>query len=394
MLIAYDIDDNIYFASNILDKKDYFYKCPACGEDVFLKYGNVKVPHFVHYNNVDHEWESESYEHRLMKLDVYDYFKEFFWVNNIELEKPIFINSDININKDENEDIIRNFLIPDIYIETNNGDKIAIECQCSIYSEDKINEKTNIYSRNGIYVIWIFHRKFTKKFSNGYKYLNIVPLNEVNSDLTSFNNIFYRKYYIYNDYKSINIKYNNNIELFINRIVNKLKELDIKDNDKNDDNCIVVDLHKHNVSINIMRGISNECNKYFKLKRMQYSSIIDGNRFTVIHDNQFKYFKNYNIIFSYVNMYLKDVNNINDNVNSNNDESDNNNEKFLKSAFIKKVDFEIYDKLKLNEKLFIIDSYLLNMQTIISKLEGKYDVDKILDNNFLSSTLKKHGDLF
>ena len=137
MLIGLINNKQIY-AEN-LSKKDRGknYICPRCKEKIILKYGDIKIPHFAHYSNpCDINEEPESKLHLNMKKYVYNYFKNKF--KSVELEKWL------------------NDQRADVYIITDTGKQIAIECQCSNITKENILKRTEKYTEKGIYTLWLF----------------------------------------------------------------------------------------------------------------------------------------------------------------------------------------------------------------------------------------------
>lgn len=215
-MMALDKDGNKYIANKDLERKEYFYICslPTCKQYVFLKKGDIKVAHFAHYTGVEHDWESESEEHYQMKNDIFEYFnlfKQAGWIKSIERELPIRL-------------VNGNYLTPDIYIETNNNEKIAVECQYSIYSPEKIKNKTREYSESDIYTLWIFYNRDEirkKHFKNAYNFLS--P--HFNADIIR-KECTIQKYYMYS--KTKNVLINGKWEsIEINDVFNYITSLEI-----------------------------------------------------------------------------------------------------------------------------------------------------------------------
>lgn len=190
MLTAYDKDGNKYVASKETERKDYKYICPVptCKLYMFIEKSDINAPHFVHYTKVVHDEEPEHTEHYEMIMNMYEYFKiskQFDWIKNLELGKPI-------------RTIDGSYLIPDIYIETDDDKKIAIECQYSVYPSERIKEKTQKYSNSGVYTLWIFHKELYLKrfFKNIYNFLS--PYFDVDILTKSYE---LQKFYFYDKYK-------------------------------------------------------------------------------------------------------------------------------------------------------------------------------------------------
>jgi hypothetical protein len=103
---AFDENNNYVFPSNAIKKNKY--KCIECGQDVFVKKGNIKKHHFAHYSNTNctyYEHPNESQIHKDAKYIMADLLKNkksiiFMWnsecccENWIELPTIIYKNGD------------------------------------------------------------------------------------------------------------------------------------------------------------------------------------------------------------------------------------------------------------------------------------------------------------
>lgn len=147
MLIAIDKNGMRYLSTDTttIHKEKGFYICQVCKQPIYLRLCLNKISHFAHYPD-DKEcsgaWESDTEIHSMMKQDVYNYFKRFSWVQKIEVEYPIDINGKM--------------YLPDIYIETVNNHKIAVECQAHRTTRDAILQRALTYANSGIYPLFIF----------------------------------------------------------------------------------------------------------------------------------------------------------------------------------------------------------------------------------------------
>lgn len=111
--------------------------CPTCNDEVILRSGKNRVAHFVHaYPLACHFAEGESDEHRACKQQIFDRLRMSTLVSKLALERSL--------------DEVR----PDIsgYIH---GARVAIEVQLSSLSVEKIKERTAVYTRKGIHVLWL-----------------------------------------------------------------------------------------------------------------------------------------------------------------------------------------------------------------------------------------------
>lgn len=122
-----------------LRKTNKFY-CPLCRQPLFLKIGSLKIPHFAHYsksNCENHFSERESAMHLKGKEQLYRLFKALGL--NAELEPYL-----PNVKQR-----------PDLLLDGNTTQRIAIEFQCSPISIEKLIHRNKGYKREDILPIWI-----------------------------------------------------------------------------------------------------------------------------------------------------------------------------------------------------------------------------------------------
>lgn len=116
----------------------HFY-CPICSEQVILKAGEIRIPHFAHRKNSDcHSGfsEPESYEHLQGKQQLNEYFLEQGFEVSLEHYLPKLKQR------------------PDLLI-SKNGLQYAVEYQCSPISRSILQKRTDGYVRAGIRPFWI-----------------------------------------------------------------------------------------------------------------------------------------------------------------------------------------------------------------------------------------------
>lgn len=70
-----------------LAKKSLEYKCPVCQEDIILKQGQIKIPHYAHYPSSECENAGESYRHMEMKWQVGNIAAQSGYL--VDFEKPL-----------------------------------------------------------------------------------------------------------------------------------------------------------------------------------------------------------------------------------------------------------------------------------------------------------------
>ena len=120
-----------------LASKECPYSCPECKQEVILKKGRIKVPHFAHRPESNCQYGiGESQLHMITKKNIYEYLANNGAVN-VEMEKKLIYNR------------------PDIYFETEGGCRVAIEVQISTLTLEEIERRTALYWEQEIHVLWI-----------------------------------------------------------------------------------------------------------------------------------------------------------------------------------------------------------------------------------------------
>lgn len=144
MLTAIRKSDSLKVVGDQIPKDDNeSYYCDFCESEVthHKSDARLRIGHFKHKtkksdcpNNV-----GESELHLNIKLAIHDYISDTDSYDKLEIEKWI-------CNK-----TIR----PDIFCETKDGKKIAIEVQASSLTIDQIYNRTYKYYKEKIYVLWV-----------------------------------------------------------------------------------------------------------------------------------------------------------------------------------------------------------------------------------------------
>jgi competence CoiA-like predicted nuclease len=193
MITAKGVDEKIYLSidKDTTYRDKGFYKCRDCDRPVFLKRSNFRTNHFSHFpfDRECKQWEKDTEEHTAMKVDIYNYFKNFYWICKIDVETPIPYGD--------------SFIKPDIFIKAKNGDQIAIECQITKITWSEVIEKIKKYSSMNIGTLFIFDKyNYIKDFFS----VNTTPYEmSINTLLTD--NIQTRRFYLYNANKKNKKKY-------------------------------------------------------------------------------------------------------------------------------------------------------------------------------------------
>jgi competence CoiA-like predicted nuclease len=131
------------------DPRECKWRCPLCKEQVtWVKKGSDgTIAHFRHKNSAQHPSISESKLHNKAKKTIKQ-----------KLEK------DNNLEKSELEKVVgnyekNNYQVADIFLETEDGEKIAVEIQCSNQTVEDFKDRTRFYNNKNISVIWILEKE-------------------------------------------------------------------------------------------------------------------------------------------------------------------------------------------------------------------------------------------
>lgn len=111
--------------------------CPECDREVVLRSGSVRVSHFAHRSEGPCRYGAgETNDHRRCKQAIYEALLREPGVKNVILEDSL------------------GTCRPDVFATIKNI-PVAIEVQISALSMETIIRRTEEYSRQGIYVLWL-----------------------------------------------------------------------------------------------------------------------------------------------------------------------------------------------------------------------------------------------
>ncbi len=146
-------DKNIILASNLelgrtfnvlyslpKNPQNYTCFCLNCKKQVYY---NQYLNCFKHRGQKPEGFEPETVEHKTMKSYWYNIFPKF---NSIKTRHLEYWFDD---------------QIADVYFELRNGNKVAVECQNSPITSQKLIERTKKYTLKNIYVLWVFNASGT-----------------------------------------------------------------------------------------------------------------------------------------------------------------------------------------------------------------------------------------
>lgn len=131
-----------------LKSREKFF-CPDCGEEVIMKLGSKKIWHFSHTvsTSCQFEYDRESEYHLAGKLKLYNWLRS----QGIDAELEKF---DQEMKQK-----------PDIAFDWN-GQKYALEFQCSVIQADIFEKRTKTYLKHNVIPIWIAAENLIKRKSH------------------------------------------------------------------------------------------------------------------------------------------------------------------------------------------------------------------------------------
>lgn len=140
-----------------LRKERQFY-CPQCKNNVQLKIGEIKIPHFAHLkvSSCESQFsEGESEQHLLGKEHLYQLFLKLGYEVELESYIPTLQQR------------------PDLLVKTKEEKTIAIEFQCSNISSDYLQSRNTGYKLENIQPIWIPYTPQRTNLSTGMKIISL-----------------------------------------------------------------------------------------------------------------------------------------------------------------------------------------------------------------------------
>lgn len=146
------------YETDVEDPYNCDWICPLCDETVlYVKRGaDGTIAHFRHEDSADHPSVSEGKIHQQAKKKIAKKIAKDNNIDNIEIEKVI------------DKDRCR---VADIFVETCEGQKIAIEIQCSLQPVEQFKSRTADYTDRDIHTLWILNQReyrYTKESSNAH----------------------------------------------------------------------------------------------------------------------------------------------------------------------------------------------------------------------------------
>ncbi len=213
-----------------VNKNDGPFYCTFCDEEMILRKGMVKVPHFAHKKGSNCPYSTgETFEHEKAKLDLLLSAKKM----------DIKANVEVKISEHVRADVLLDF-----------GDrKVAVEFQKSGMSVEQCQERLKNYRETGIPVIWIFLIDDLRG--------NFILKKSISTKIEYFSKLFNNEYF------------------------------DSLNNEKHDENVIYV--LESNEKIGIWRLINSYYKIYRRWEKIGEVSLLDKDKFyTLPHYNLWK----------------------------------------------------------------------------------------------------------
>lgn len=162
MLVA-ELNRQLVCARTARAGKDY--RCPECHSRLVLRQGKWRIAHFAHCkdNNGCSMREGESYEHLLGKQQIFEWARKKEFAPQLEVYLAEI---------DQRADIMINV----------NGQRVAIEFQCSPLATAALQKRTAGYRQMGISCYWLLgspykkklHQRHTEKFLQLFRHRRVL----------------------------------------------------------------------------------------------------------------------------------------------------------------------------------------------------------------------------
>lgn len=165
MLKALDKNNNevLSFLLKREDKEKFkgqAFTCCHCGKPAKLRLGENRRPHFSHQkkHSCSYDVGGETEAHYNAKIQIYEELKLMGLIPHIE--------------KKFNTDGV--YCIADVYFETPEGNKVAIEVQRSVIATEKLKARFDNYKTLGVHVLWVgLAQDLHHQFRSGIHHLKV-----------------------------------------------------------------------------------------------------------------------------------------------------------------------------------------------------------------------------
>lgn len=183
MLLALNQEQQLIMATDLADRNQLYF-CPCCKEPVYLKKGEIMIPHFAHYKTCTQQMfsEGETPEHLNGKRALANWFEQLGGEVQLEAFLPKIKQR------------------PDILVKfSKKQTPIAVEFQCSPISPEKLSDRSFGYLKADYFPLWIFGERYKKQkmFSPTMK-AGMFEVNEISYCLFLINS----QLLVYRDIKS------------------------------------------------------------------------------------------------------------------------------------------------------------------------------------------------
>jgi predicted RNA-binding Zn-ribbon protein involved in translation (DUF1610 family) len=114
------------------------YTCPACGEKVIPRKGEMRIHHFAH---VAESRCASSTGETALHLEMKSLLRERYG------GAPYIARAEVEWTLADR--------VTDVYLEGMDGTRVAIECQVTPIEDRELMKRTVAYSRQGVHVLWL-----------------------------------------------------------------------------------------------------------------------------------------------------------------------------------------------------------------------------------------------
>ena len=169
-------DGSVKMAEDVVKENGPFY-CSFCNEEMILRKGAVKIPHFAHKQGSTCAYSTgETLEHEWAKLDLFEAAERRGIKAFIEKKLSDHVRADVLLDFGDQ--------------------KVAVEFQKSGMSVEQCKQRLQHYEETGIPVIWIFLLKDVQYFRGNYIYRR-----SIDTKIEYFSRIYMDGYYDKTDEK-------------------------------------------------------------------------------------------------------------------------------------------------------------------------------------------------
>lgn len=193
MLLAMKNDHHLIFAANADSHQQYY--CPGCHERVILRHGPHKIAHFAHQKGSDCGFsEGETSEHLRGKQQLLAWAHQRGYCPRLEFYLPPIQQR------------------PDLLLQVN-GQKVALEFQCSPLSLTRLRERNRGYQQLKIDFLWLLgapyyhrlHREKAAQFAQLIDHQLVIPYWDTATRSIWYDRQYYQVSFVNKQLKAVDI---------------------------------------------------------------------------------------------------------------------------------------------------------------------------------------------